>query len=318
MSIFKELAAFIGWLSGSLAGIGAILYACGYLITRAHLHMLGIDALYEYSNEHYMQEGAKFFVVMADLAGRISLPLLVTLGAGVILIALVASMIFAVWYFVRGRKGVQDTRDAWTRGRAGITGFYEERLWLWRGLLFSVALILLLYIAETDLPSFSIPLSVSDLLFRSGDDASATAGGTEAQVLSWLVSGDTESLKNSFIGAILSVMKAGILLLLAWRASSPWRFRALVVSPFVIVFMVFLILLPMVYGVLMRPARFARVSIESESRMLADRPAGLFLLNKTDNEFVLWDSARRQVLWIPAEEVKGARVEHVQFLFTRQ
>jgi Leu/Phe-tRNA-protein transferase len=90
------------------------------------------------------------------------------------------------------------------------------------------------------------------------------------------------------------------------------------VSPFVIVFMVFLILLPMVYGVLMRPARFAHVSIESENRMLADRPAGLFLLNKTDNEFVLWDPARRQVLWIPKEGVKGARVEHIQFLFSRQ
>lgn len=315
MNILKEIAAFIGWLSGSLAGIGAILYACGYLITRAHLHMLGIDALYEYSNEHYMQEGAKFFVVMADLAGRISLPLLVTLGAVALLIALVASLIFGIWYLVRGRKGL---KDIWVSASAGIARFCEGRLSRWRGMSFTVALILLLYVAETELSSFSIPLSVSDLLFRSGAEASAGAGSTEGQVLSWLVSGDTESLKNSFIGSMLSVMKAGLLLLLAWRVSAPWRFRALMVSPFVIVFMVFLILLPMVYGVLMRPARFARVSIESENRMLADRPTGLFLLNKTDNEFVLWDSVRRQVLWIPAEEVKGARVEHIQFLFSRQ
>lgn len=43
MNILKAVAKFIGWLSGSLAGIGAILTVFGYLITIANLRLLGLD-----------------------------------------------------------------------------------------------------------------------------------------------------------------------------------------------------------------------------------------------------------------------------------
>lgn len=37
-----RVRAFVVGLGGALAGITAILYACGYLVTRAHLSLLGL------------------------------------------------------------------------------------------------------------------------------------------------------------------------------------------------------------------------------------------------------------------------------------
>src|SRR5512136_24341 len=63
MNLIKEAAKLIGWLTGALAGIVAILYACGYLIIQTQLHLLGIDALLPSGREYYLQEGANFFIV---------------------------------------------------------------------------------------------------------------------------------------------------------------------------------------------------------------------------------------------------------------
>ena len=54
MNPFKELAILIGGLTGLLAGIGAILYTFGYLVTRAQLNLLGLSGLFEYPNEHFI------------------------------------------------------------------------------------------------------------------------------------------------------------------------------------------------------------------------------------------------------------------------
>ena len=71
--------AFIVWLGGALAGITAILYATGYLITRAHLSLLGLYGVVDFGNDYIVQEGAKFFLVTGYSFGRtVALPLLRT------------------------------------------------------------------------------------------------------------------------------------------------------------------------------------------------------------------------------------------------
>jgi hypothetical protein len=61
----KEVAKYIGWLAGSMAGIAAILYAIGYITTRTHLYLLGIDSFIQYAHEYYLMEGGNFFIFLA-------------------------------------------------------------------------------------------------------------------------------------------------------------------------------------------------------------------------------------------------------------
>ena len=55
MNLIKEAAKFIGWLTGMLAGIVAILYAFGYLVVQTQLHLLGVDALLPSGREYYLR-----------------------------------------------------------------------------------------------------------------------------------------------------------------------------------------------------------------------------------------------------------------------
>jgi len=68
VKLLRGIAVAVGWLSGSLAGISAVVYACGYLITRAQLHLFGVSGFFPLSADHFMQEGAKFLVVIGQQA----------------------------------------------------------------------------------------------------------------------------------------------------------------------------------------------------------------------------------------------------------
>ena len=62
MNLLKTLTVSIGWLSGSLAGLGAILY-----VTGAQTRLLGIDGIFTYSADYVVQEGARFVLVVGNL-----------------------------------------------------------------------------------------------------------------------------------------------------------------------------------------------------------------------------------------------------------
>ena len=44
-------------------------------------------------------------------------------------------------------------------------------------------------------------------------------------------------------------------------------------------------------------------------------PSRLFLISKTDGEFVVWDAAAHKVGWIPADGVSSAEIVQVRDLF---
>ena len=296
MNVFKEITAILGWLSGSLAGIAAVFFACGYLIKRAHLNLLGISALFSFSEEQYMQEGARFIADMADLLARIALPLLV-------LVIVVVAAGCLVW-----RTGLRRRLDS---TRLWCMRFAECRPVACRSVAYAIILVLLILFIDRELSLFKAPLAVSDLLFVQ----SVAPGGDAGQIREWLWAGDWASLDNVYFNLTLSVIKAGALLLLAWRIVEPWRLRILLTAPFALVSLLSVLLLPMSYGVLKVPARFPRVLVESESKMLTTVRGELYLLDKTGDEFVLWESAARRVLWVPRDEVKSAEIGQARFLF---
>lgn len=296
MNVFKEITALLAWLSGSLAGIGAVFYACGYLIKRAHLNLLGIGALFSFSEEQYMQEGARFMADMANLLARIALPLLmvaITLAAAV---------------FLLRRTGLRRRMDAAWEWLAQLA---ERKPWAWRSAAFGALLVLLTLLIDRELALFGAPLAISDLLFAP----SGGAGGDAGQIREWLMAGDRTSLDNLYFNLTLAVIKGGVLLLLAWRVVEPWRLRILLAAPFALAFLLSVLMLPMAYGVLKRPARFPRIVADSESKILAGVQGEVFLLDKTDDEFVLWDAVARRVIWLPFDEVKSAEIGRSRFLF---
>jgi hypothetical protein len=296
MNVFKEITALLGWLSGSLAGIAAVFYACGYLIKRAHLNLLGIGALFSFSEEQYMQEGARFIADMADLLARIALPLL-----------MVAIALAAVFFLLR-RTRLRQRMDAVKERLAELA---ERKPWVWRSAAFGALLVLLTLLIDRELALFGAPLAVSDLLFAP----SGGAGGDAGQIRQWLVTGDRTSLDNLYFNLTLAVIKGGALLLLAWRVVEPWRLRILLAAPFALTFLLSVLMLPMTYGVLKRPARFPLVVADSGSTMLAGVRGEVYLLDKTGDEFVLWDAEARRVIWLPLGEVKGAEIRRARFLF---
>lgn len=296
MNVFKEITALLGWLSGSLAGIAAVFYACGYLIKRAHLNLLGISSLFSFSEEQYMQEGARFIADMADLLARIALPLL-----------MVAIALAAVFFLLR-RTGLRQRMDTVKERLAELA---ERKPWVWRSAAFGVLLVLLTLLIDRELAHFGAPLAVSDLLFTP----SGGGGGDAGQIREWLVTGNRASLDNLYFNLTLAVIKGGVLLLLIWRIAEPWRLRILLTAPFALAFLLSALMLPMAYGVLKRPARFPLIAADSESRMLAGVRGEVYLLDKAGDEFVLWDAAGRRVVWLPRDQVKGAEIGQSRFLF---
>jgi hypothetical protein len=62
VNLLKGIAVVSGWLTGALAGVGAILYALGYLVIRAHRNFLRVSGLFDQSNFFLVQEGAMFLL----------------------------------------------------------------------------------------------------------------------------------------------------------------------------------------------------------------------------------------------------------------
>lgn len=91
-SLLKPLAAGIGWLSGSLAALTALLSALGFLALRAQHDLLGVTAFVPNPPEAWAVEGARMaynslLYVFAGCLGdlRVLLPVLAAIGLFVLL-----------------------------------------------------------------------------------------------------------------------------------------------------------------------------------------------------------------------------------------
>ncbi|GAO35410.1 hypothetical protein SCT_0796 [Sulfuricella sp. T08] len=297
MELSKGIALFVGWLSGALAGIGAILYACGYLLSTAQLHLLGLSGLVNYGQERYVAEGGRFLIDVLGLLGEILLNLLISVGFVALLVLLVlAPLMYVMRRRLRAAQSLWHARLAQLRqsGRA-------------RALVFA-ALLMLLLAGSEDPQSLNAPLQISNLLFVQGQ---AAAGSLTALLLS----GDSVRLKAIFANSLLMLIKAVGLLLLAWRVAAPWRWRPLLSAPFVLIVLLYTVLLPMLYGVLQRQIRLPVISLETATAWPGSDAQKLFLLNQTERDFVLWDAHARRVLWLPVTAVRSAQIRQVEALF---
>lgn len=296
MNILKAVAKFIGWLSGSLAGIGAILTVFGYLITIANLRLLGLDVLIlNYDAQYYLRRGGNFFFYVVGLMSeKVLLPLLA--------ITLVLSVLCLLLYVFISKTFLQKYLRSLGIKAVDIKSKYLSNL---RAFIFVFLVILFLFQLSPGLDLFINPLKVSNLLYDVMEmDNTISKNSIEYYILH----GETPELKFHFCKILLFVVVAGLLLLVAWRVTSPWKLRVVLVSPFVIIFALYVLFLPMAYGVLILTAEFAPIEISSKNQMVSNQSRAFYLLNKTEKEFILWDSTSKKLFWIPTQEVKEAEI----------
>lgn len=301
---------FLVWLGGSLASITAIFYATGYLITRAHLSMLGLHGVLDFDNHHIVQEGGKFFLVVGySMMSEVALPLLAVLGPAVI-----AALVLRRLLGNRARR--------WSASlRARLPGFGAQG---WMRLLAFVFLFLaFLWHAETFLLAFQQPLCIGNLLYAESGSAACPPtmmqGGADTLKAALLVR-DERLLTHAFQELVFGFVLAVVLAYLTWYTTLPWRGRVWYAAPSCLAAVLYLILLPMDYGVLQRSITYPRITLTPDDKASFPMQGPLFLLNQTPHDFVVWDASVRKLFWIPAATVKRAELDgsYDLFAFTRK
>ena len=293
LDVFK---AFLLWIGGTLAGVTAVLYTSGYLVARSHLAMLGLYGLVEYGNDYFLQEGSKFVITSAYTVLRPLLSIVAVLGVMVLAAG-------AIGWLVRGRS-----TDPWV-GRATERVRAVGRSDALRRVVFTLAVLALLWHVWHFYDDYERPLAVVDLLYADP----VRPGGKVAELI---VTGDTTALHGRFEGLLWGTLLAGLLTWVAWRAATHWRSRGWLVLPFAVALTLYVVTLPMAYGVLERPVRYAVVSLSGESGL----PTGeaIYLLSRKSDGFVVWDAETRRVLWLPTSSVRRAEIRGVRSLFQRR
>lgn len=286
MKMLKTIGVFLGWLSGSLAGIAACFYAFGYLVTLANLHRLGLDVyLFRYDPSFYMSRGASFFLYVTIFTVIVSLILLPF-----------AAAIMVTKFWVDGRLAHGDAKTLLNR----LARIANRHAGKWRGLAFVILLVPLAWQLVPRFFDLTQLLLVTDLLYGP---AAADPDVSDVQPAF-----SQQNLDRKFDTAVLGFLGAGGLLYLAWHMTAPFRLHYLMIAPFLLVFALYGSSLPLIYGVAKILSQFSQISIVRDEGEQGGAPESLFLLNKTDQEFLLWDPGRKTVLWLPVSGVVSARI----------
>jgi hypothetical protein len=198
--------------------------------------------------------------------------------------------------------------------RGSTAKFIEKESRLWRNVVFFALFFLLIFHLTNYLNEFTPALEISNLLYTSANDHHYPE---RAKLIRWILAADRDNLERHFRVLLWGTLQAGLVLALAWHVVSPLRLRVWLLAPFTVIFMLYTLFLPIAYGSLMHPIRFPVVVLVSQNEVVSAVKGNLFLLNKTEREFILWDQAAKRVLWIPDDQIKAAEVKEIRPLFEK-
>jgi hypothetical protein len=311
MHLLKAITVSAGWLSGSAAGIGLVLYAWGYLITRSQLNLLGIESVVTYSGDQFVQEGSKFLIFV----GGVVIDMLFAILAFALVLAAAGALVFIPLRAWGGRLVARLQRLS--AGLVGALGALDDHLpWSPGFSLYLVLLLLMVNHLYAYRGFFTLPLGVFNLLYAN---ASFTFGEPlEKNVSGWLLTGNVLSLKSHFVRLVYAEIQAALLLLGAWYATGSLRARPWLITPFAIMLVLYTVYLPMAYGVLVRPSRHNLITLHLKGDTARVGTGSFYLLGRGEGAFVVWDRALRRVLWIPEAAVERAEVMQAEHLFRKE
>ena len=315
MELLQRLKESIAWLGGALAALTAICYATGYYAFHAHLTMLGLGRVVDFQHEDMLLEGARFFfAVTAHL-----LQMVLALGAGLVSVLVVCALLGEIGPLNR----------AWRRFGEWL-GVQRVALDVARPSLISTLLLtamVLLLIAHTD--RFFYPLlalgRIDSLLFRTGVLATdckalipvADIGLTGEVAASLLMQGDR---CNTFLlGEFRRLLDGYLVLLIAISLSfslNPPIRPPMLARAFRIVLavygMVYTLLLPVDFGILVRAAVYPVASL----KFADDEVVKGNLMTRNDKNLLLWLSTERKAMWYPSDKIKTIQVIGQSNLFS--
>jgi hypothetical protein len=303
IDLVASTRSFIVGLGGALTGITAMMYACGYLVTRAHLNLLGLYGLIEFNHDYILQEGAKFFLATAYSTGREIL-----YPASTVILLLLPVILLALFVRKHAQRG-------WDRLRSRFPRFDAER-WL-RVVAFVALSTAFVEHSETYLDKFEHPLCFSNLLYLDTDtpNCSVPIAQKGDGLKAALIRSDKQTLDGAFHDLAIGLLQALILAYLTWRVTMPWRLHLWCIAPSFFATSLYLILLPMDYGVLQRSLNYPRIALTFDKEVAFPATGPVFLMNKSAGDFVVWGAVSRKLFWVPASVVKRAEVDGAYDLF---
>ena len=267
----------VGWLASSLGVFAALLYACGYLISVAQLHLLGLGRLMSYGHDYYVQQGGSF---LADLGSTLAI------GAEPFIVIFMGIGILAFAVSLAWRKSGWSENPVAARSKE----LFSRASGLWRSVAYVGTLLLLFRYGDP--VEFGHPLTLSNVLFV---DPATKMDAELADVLKLLLAGDRNGLGAIFEARLLTWVVVALLLLASHYLTAGWRWRRAAMAPFVLLFALYSLLLPMLYGVLKLKVEFPVVMVWPNEEAKANGGEQGFLLNLDESGMVLYDSGKRKV-----------------------
>lgn len=275
------MAGWIAWLAGALGVIGGVLYASGYLISIAQLHLLGLSRLVTYSQDYFVQQGGTFFLYIGEESMKLvfnSIPVL----------------LLAALY--RWTKPLLARRCIWLR--LAVAG----RSNLWRELAYAglfILLVLTWYVFESGDKNVLEALTLSNVLFSQ-------SGDVNKQVENLLINGKRDFETRYFQDVFLI-----LLFFASFYVTRGWSARRLLMVPFAVQPLLYTLSLPMLFGVLYLPAEFPIVTVSFSDAAPLDTTGPIYMLTKRDGEVVLYYRDERKVVWLAQERVQSIVVDHI-------
>jgi len=291
--IADRIKGWLTWLAGAATGIAALFYAVGYLSLRAHAELLGLTGFVQFDHDEFLQEGARFFIVAAAAIGQSVLA--ATAGLGALSLIVLGLRRVALQSLAKLPRVISGAARWAPRGRR---------------VAFAVVALAFLWTLWDDIGAFRSPLCVTSLLYRAPDLSACPKDYDAPAFISRLQEGQSQALQQAFDDLLFAGLGHAIFLtaLAAWLAR-PWTVRRWLLLPFLLAVGLMLLLLPMTYGVMVKPVRYPRVALT-----LADHSANgerLYLVHRDEHGIVVWDSERRVLVWQPLSAVLRADVEGI-------
>jgi hypothetical protein len=151
---------------------------------------------------------------------------------------------------------------------------------------------------------WSRPLNVSNVLYEEISCSQPQPSDPRCD----LVHNRGASAGGPFLEVLLALAVTVLLLTVAWRVTSAMRFRVLLLFPFAVVTVIYVLLVPRFYGVTIVQSTFSSVAISDDDVSSNPSEPRFFLMNKTAEAFLLWDADKQEVVWLPVAQAPLARV----------
>lgn len=327
--ILKKVTQFIGWLTGSVAGITAILYACGYLIILYHIQVLGLYNIIPYDNMAYIHQGAKFFISSVTILAD---DLLI-----IILITVVVTIIYGVLILTqRGSGWIVKTKTQINCAMNFLLCHHSPRkngmfMIVFSVLLFALLMFKIAFVAHMDISGMLIETcqvrkciktgpktdSFIDecLKLRSPEKNIQIRGLVETRnhVVNCILNNDVDALTDKYRHLLELCLLSGFIAIVVNKVITANKFNRAFVMPFMIIFLFYALLLPVNFGILMR-----QIDYPSIAKLVSTKGdiSGIFhLLGKSDQELMFWDASSCAVLRLPQKEVQEMYIsKHVPLL----